>query len=70
MFKKFLSLPNYCRRVCVKGKRINCRAEYGLEIPAEYIFHGNKKAIQLSKRTLDGADGNVKEKVVRCLKSF
>ena len=61
MFKKFLSLPSYSIRVCVKGKRINHGAGYVLEIPAEYIFYGNEKAIQRKKRTLDGVDGNVKE---------
>ena len=30
----------------------------------EYIFHGNEKAIQWAKRTLDGVGGNVKEKNV------
>ena len=68
MFKKFLSLPNHSIRVCVKGKRIIRRVGYGLEIPAEYIFYDNEKAIQWTKRTLDGVDGNVKKKVLRCLK--
>ena len=68
MFKKFLSLPNHSIRVCVKGKRINRGVGYGLEIPAEYIFYGNEKAIQWAKRALDGVDGNVKKKVSRCLK--
>ena len=61
MFKKFLSLPNHSIRVCVKGRRINRRVGYGLEIPAEYIFYGNEKAIQWAKRTLDGVDGNAKK---------
>ena len=34
---------------------------YGIEIPAEYIYCGNEKAIQWAKRTLDGVDGNVKK---------
>ena len=61
MFKRFLSLPNHSIRVCVKEKRINRGVGYGLEIPAEYIFHGNEKAIQLAKRKLDGVNGNVKK---------
>ena len=28
----------------------------------EYIFHGNEKAIQWAKRTLDGVDENAKKK--------
>ena len=62
MFKKFLSLTNHSIRVCVKGKRINRGVGYGLEVPAEYIFYGNEKAIQLAKSTLDGVDGKVKIK--------
>ena len=61
MFKKFLSLPNHSIRVCVKGKRINRGVGYGLEIPAEYIFYGNEKAIQWAKRTLDSVNGTVKK---------
>ena len=45
IFKKFLSLPNHSIRVCVKEKIINCRVGYRIEIPAEYIFYGNEKAI-------------------------
>ena len=62
IFKKFSSLPNHSIRVCVKG------AGYGLEIPAEYIFYGNEKAIQWAKRTLDGVNGMWKKRVLRCLK--
>ena len=51
MFKKFHSRPNHSIRVCIKGKRINRGVAYRLEVPAEYIFHGNKKAIQWEKRT-------------------
>ena len=36
MFKKFVSHPNHSIRVCVKGKRSNRGAEYGLEIPTEH----------------------------------
>ena len=60
MFKKSLSVPNYSITVCFKGKRINGGVKYGLEIPAEYVFYGNDKAIQLAKRTLDSADGGKK----------
>ena len=67
MLKKFLSLPNYSIRVHVKGKRINRGVGYGLEIPAEYIFYGNEKAIQWAERTLSGVDGNVK-KIIKSLK--
>ena len=39
-----------------------------LEIPAEYVFYGNEKAIQWAKRTLDGIDGNVKKKSFKMFK--
>ena len=54
--------------VCVKGKRIKRGVGYGLEISAEYIFYVNEKAIQWANQTSDGVDGNVKKKVLRCLK--
>ena len=53
---------------CVKGKRINRGTGYGLEIPDEYIFYDNEKAIQWAKRTLDGVAGDVKEKLLRRVK--
>ena len=69
ILKTFLSLPNHSIRVCVKGKRINRGVGSELEIPAEYIFHGNEKAIQWAKGTLDGAEWWECEKaVLRCLK--
>ena len=65
MLKKFLSLPNHSLGACIKGKRINRRVGYRLEIPVEDIFYDNEKAIQWAKRTLDGVDGNIKKKVKR-----
>ena len=40
-------------------KRINRGVGYGMEIPVEYIFYCNEKAIQCAKKTLDGVDRNV-----------
>ena len=54
--------PNDSIRVRVKGKIIIRGVGYGLEIPAEYTFYGNEKAIQWAKRTLDDVYGNVKKK--------
>ena len=31
-------------------KRINREVGYGLQIPTEYIFYGNEKAIQWAKK--------------------
>ena len=50
MFKKFLSLPNHSIRVLVKGKRISRGVGYEFEIPVEYIFWGNEKAIHWATR--------------------
>ena len=62
-FKKFLSLPNHTIRVLVTGKRINCGAGYGWEIPVEHVFNGNEKALQWAKKNLDNIDSNVNKKV-------
>ena len=35
---------------------------------AEYIIYGNEEIIQWAKRTLDVANNDVNEKVLRCLK--
>ena len=67
-FKKSLSLPNHTIRVLVTGMRINRDAGYGLEIPVEYVFNGNEKALQWAKKNLDNIDANVNKKVGRCLK--
>ena len=67
-FKKFLSLPNHTIRVLVTGKRINRSSGYGLEIPVEYVFNGNEKALQWVKKNLDNIDANVNKKDGRCLK--
>ena len=67
-FKNFLSLPNHTIRVLVTGKRINRGTGYGLEIPVEYVFNGNEKALQWAKKNLDNIDANVNKKVGRSLK--
>ena len=68
MFKKFVSLPNHSIRLCVKGKITNRGVEYGLEIPAEYLFYGNEKAIQYIRRTLNGVNENMTKKSFRKFK--
>ena len=64
MFKKFI----YTIRVLVTGKRINRGAGYGLEIPVEYVFNGNEKALQWTTKNLDNIGANASKKVERCLK--
>ena len=64
---KLLLFPLLYLRVCLTWKRINRGVGYGLENAREYVFYCNEKAIQWAKKTLEGADGNVK-KMLRCLK--
>ena len=52
----------------VTGKRMNRDAGYGLEIPLEYIFNDNEKALQWAKKNLDIINANVNKKVGRSLK--
>ena len=46
----------------VTGIRINHGAGYGLEIPVEYVFKGNKKALQWAKKISDNIDANKNKK--------
>ena len=39
---KFLKRPTNTGKVVIKGKRINRGAGFGLEIPCEYIFEGDR----------------------------
>ena len=52
----------------VTGKRINRDAGYGLEIPVEYVFNNNEKALQWAKKNLVNINANVNKKVGRSLK--
>ena len=70
MFNKFLSLSNHRIRACLKGERINRGAGFGHEIPAEQICYSNEKAIQWAKKTLDGVNGDMKKKALKCLKQI
>ena len=47
---------------------MNRDAGYGLEIPLEYIFNDNEKALQWAKKNLDIINANVNKKVGRSLK--
>ena len=41
MINKILKRPSNSARVIVKGKCVNGRAGYGLEVPCEYHFEGD-----------------------------
>ena len=38
---KFQKRPRNCGKVIIKGKQVNRRAGYGLEVPCEYLFEGD-----------------------------
>ena len=59
----FLSNHNIKKYVSKEKKRINRWVGYGLEIPTEYRFYGNERALNWAKTALDGVDGNVKKVV-------
>ena len=42
---------------------MNHGAGYGFEIPVEYVFNVNKKALQWAKKNLDNIDANVNKKL-------
>ena len=46
-------------RVLVTGQS----AGYGLEIPVEYVFNGNEKALQWANKNLDNIDAKKLEDV-------
>ena len=47
---------------------MNRDAGYDLEIPLEYVFNDNEKALQWAKKNLDIINANVNKKVGRSLK--
>ena len=47
---------------------MNRDAGYGLEIPLEYVFNDNEKALQWAKKNLDIINANVNKKIGRSLK--
>ena len=45
----FLFLSNCALIILVTGKRVNHGGEYGLEVPANFLFYGSEKIIKLTK---------------------
>ena len=60
-------MPNCTIGCKVTGKRVNCGASYGLEIPVQYIFVGAEKAVEWAEKHKKVFD-NVNKKVIKCLK--
>ena len=51
-FSNFLSLPASTILCIVTGKRLNCGAGLGLEIPVMYQVRGHEKALQWLQKTI------------------
>ena len=49
---KFLKRQTSSAKVIIKGKRVNRESGYGLEIPCEYHFHGDRFSCQWLKGTI------------------
>ena len=63
-----MEIPN-CTIVCkVTGKRVNCGAGYGKEIPVQYRFIGAEKAVEWAEKNIKKVFENIYKKVNRCVK--
>ena len=63
----FLSLLCCVLDIFATVKRVNHGGEYGMEIPAIFLFCGPEKIIKLAKDEIQ-IEENVKETVKQCLK--
>ena len=45
-----MKIPNCTIGCKVTGKRVNCGAGYGFEIPVQYRFIGAEKAVEWAKK--------------------
>ena len=69
-FARFLMLPNHSIRCRVTRQRVNRGAGFGLEVPADYIFYGNAKAIGWLSARIASVDKELNKKVIRSLKYY
>ena len=63
-----MKIPNCTIGCKVTGLRVNCRAGYGFEIPAQYRFTGAKKAVDWTKESIKTFFENINKKVSKCIK--
>ena len=68
IFHRFLKLPNHRIRCRVTGERINRGGGYGLEIPADYIFLGDAKAIRWISGRISSIDKDLDKTYNKCWK--
>ena len=64
----FLSLLRCALDVFATGKHVNHGDEYGLEIPAIFLFYGPEKIIKLAKDNITKIEENLNKTVKQCLK--
>ena len=63
-----LSLPGSTLNIEMTGKRVNCGAGYGLEIPANFYFYGPENAIVWIRSKITNIEKKLSQNVNRCLK--
>ena len=68
LFKQFLALPHHRIRCCVTGDRVNRGLGCGLEVPVEYIFIGDVKAINWLLGRVEKMDKALDGRVQKCMK--
>ena len=68
VFSRFLRLPNHQIRCRVVGKRINRGAGCGLEVPVEYLFSGDVRAMNWLRGRLKSIDDELQRKLERCMR--
>ena len=64
----FLSLLRCALDVFATGKGVNHGGEYGLEIPAIFLFYGPEKTIKLTTDEIIKIKENLNETVKQCVK--
>ena len=65
---KVLKFPNHHISVVVTGNRVNRDIGLGIEIPVDYIFHGDNQIIGWFKKSIEKLDKSNDVKVEKCMK--
>ena len=68
IFHRFLKLPFCIILAIVIGKRVHCDAGDGLEIPVEYKFFGDARAIPWAENQIKKTEKNVIILVKKCMR--
>ena len=65
---KFLKFPNHHITVVGTGNRVNRGISLGIEIPVDYIFHGDNQVIGWFKKSIEKLDKSNDVKAEKCMK--